>query len=91
MDKNKQIDNKFHLEKDKRLVPFLLTSHDINYHGTRLIGQTVFFIFSPVSEVKKVVNQFYSRESYLVPAKDLLDNVERFRNEIIKKKNIFTP
>ena len=74
-------------EKDKRLIPYLLSLPDFDFLGTEEISGIVYFKFSPLSAVQKAINAFYNRTAPMVHAIDLLEGVERFRNELYKSKN----
>ena len=74
-----------HLEKDKRLISFLLASNKVVYRGTKNVNGTVFFKFFPKETVKDEINDFYSGKC-LVEAGKLLDATERFKNELFRAK-----
>lgn len=74
-----------HLEKDKRLIPFLLTSTKVVYLGTKNVSGIIFFKFSPIQIVKNEINNFYAGKC-LVEAGKLLDATERFKNELFRAK-----
>lgn len=73
--------------KDKQLVPFLLTQHQIEFVGTEVIGTIVYFNFIPLSICEKLANDFMARKAPLVQPKDLLDAVETFRDRIFEIKD----
>ena len=77
-------DNKslIHFEKDKYLVPFLLIYPNIVFVGKEVVGTSVFFKFSPIDKVQEAINAYFNRNAPSVQPKDLLDSVERFRNEV---------
>ena len=72
--------------RDRQIVPFLLTCTEVNFSGTRIDGQVVYFQFSPYIDCEKLVNNFISRKANLVQPKDLLDAVEAFRDRVFEMK-----
>lgn len=74
------------LERDKYLIPYLLSLQNISFLGTVTMDGCVYFKFSPTIEVDNAINSYYSRRASLIQPKDLLDNVERFRNELFLAK-----
>lgn len=73
-----------HFEKDKALVPFLMTCTGVDYLGIERRGDVVFFKFSPNDLVNKEIDRFYKRTADSVQPKDLLDAVQRFKTEIFR-------
>lgn len=86
MFKNNQSQD-IHFEKDKRLIPFLLSQSELNFIGTELVNGVVFFKFYPFVSAEKAINNFYNRTAPLVHPIDILESVERFKNELLKAKN----
>jgi len=80
------MENKIFESKDKQVVPFLLTQHDIVFLGTHTVNSVVFFQFSPKKLCIGLVNRFVSYSAPLVQAKELLDAVETFRGRIFEAK-----
>lgn len=76
-----------HFERDKHLIPYLLSLRDISFLGTEITSSFVYFKFAPADKVDLAINSYYARQAPLVQPKDLLDNVERFRNELLLAKN----
>lgn len=76
-----------HFEKDKRLIPFLLSFPELDFVGTEFIDGIVFFKFEPLFVAEKAINDFYSRKAPLVHPIDILESVERFKNELLKAKS----
>ncbi|OGM60227.1 hypothetical protein A2892_04255 [Candidatus Woesebacteria bacterium RIFCSPLOWO2_01_FULL_39_10b] len=74
-----------HLEKDQRLIIFLLTSSKVSYIGTKNVNGTILFKFSPKEAAKDEINIFYSGKC-LVEAGKLLDASVRFKNELFRAK-----
>lgn len=72
--------------KDKQIVPFLLTRHDISFTGTRVDGFIVYFQFFPLVRCQELVNAFISGRAPLVQPKELLDAVESFRSMVFEKR-----
>ncbi len=79
---------KIHFEKDKRLIPFLFLLPELNYLGTEEIAGIIYFKFSPEAIVIKAINAFYNRTAPMIHPIDLLESVDRFKNELYKAKNI---
>lgn len=78
--------NDFYETKDKQVVPFLLTRKELRYCGTRVIGESIYFLFSPLNEAEDLANQFVSRKAPLVQPKDLLEAVESYRDVVFEMK-----
>lgn len=78
-----------HYEKDKYLASYLLTCKKLQFLGTEVTNNIVYFKFAPYQTAKDLVNLYYSRTATPVQPKDILDNLERFRFEVfsIKKGN----
>ena len=78
-----------HLEKDKHLVPFLLTMEEegVQFLGTETQGPTVLFKFSPAKKCQNLVDQFYTNKAPKVSAKNLLRSLEQFRDIIYRHKD----
>jgi hypothetical protein len=73
--------------KDKQLVPFLLTQQEVNFIGTKLVGSTLYFQFSPLEKCQKLINDFATRKAPLVQPKDILEAVETFRDMVFEMKD----
>lgn len=80
-----KMDNLFET-KDKQLTPFLLTRPELQYHGTRLIGSSIYFLFSPPEVAQQLANDFVARKADPVQPKDLLDAVETYRDIVFGMK-----
>ncbi len=72
--------------KDKQLTPYLLTRSDIQFHGTLIIGNNIYFLFSPKDRVQELANQFLTRKADPVEPKTLLEAVESYRDVIFEMK-----
>ncbi len=72
--------------KDKQLTPYLFTRRDIQYHGTRLYGDSIYFLFSPKNKAQDLANLFVSRKTDPVQPKDLLEAVETYRDVVFEMK-----
>lgn len=79
------MDNVFET-KDKKTAPFLFIQPDIDYEGIRIVGQIIYFRFSPYSKCLKLVQDFISRKAKPVQAKDLLEAVDSCRDIIFEIK-----
>ena len=73
--------------KDKQITPFLLTQSDIVFLGTEIVGQILYFKFSPLDKCQKLVNDFIARKAPLVQPKDLLDALESYRDQVFQMKD----
>lgn len=78
--------NDFFETKDKQITPYLLTQSEIQYHGVRVYGQTIYFLFSPKEIAQELANRFMSRQAKLVEPKNLLEAVETYRDVIFEMK-----
>lgn len=78
--------NDFFETKDKQLTPYLFTQRDIQYHGTRLYGDSIYFLFSPKSKAQDLANLFLTRKADPVHPKELLEAVETYRDVIFEMK-----
>ncbi len=72
--------------KDKQVVPFLLTQPEVRFLGTRLVGSTLFFQFSPRTKCQQLANDFASHKAPCVDPKALLEAVETFRDYVFGAK-----
>lgn len=72
--------------KDKHICPYLLLQSDINFVGTKTLGNIVYFQFTPAERCKELVNLFLSKKAEPVQPKELLDAVETFRDRVFEMK-----
>lgn len=72
--------------KDKQIVPFLLTQKEVSFVGTKTVGDTLYFQFSPLEKCLQLTNDFATKKAPLVQPKDLLEAVETFRDMIFEMK-----
>lgn len=75
--------------RDRNVVPFLLTQKQVDLVGSRLVGNTIYFQFTPKDICEDLVNAFVMRKAPLIQPKDLLDAVDVFKNMVfeLKEKN----
>lgn len=78
--------NDYFETKDKQIAPYLLTRPEIEYHGVRTYGQSVYFLFSPKEKAQELAYRFMSRQADLVEPKNLLEAVETYRDVIFEMK-----
>lgn len=78
--------NDFYETKDKQITPFLLTRKDLQFHGTKLVGNTIFFLFTPSQKAQELANKFITHQSDPVDPKTLLEAVETYRDFIFEMK-----
>ncbi len=72
--------------KDKQLTPYLLTRFDLQFHGTLIIGESIYFLFSPKDKAQQLANLFLTRKADPVEPKTLLEAVESYRDVIFEMK-----
>lgn len=78
--------NDFFETKDKQITPYLFTQPEIQYHGVRTYGQSIYFLFSPKEKAQELANLFLSRKANPVEPKNLLEAVETYRDVIFEMK-----
>lgn len=72
--------------KDKQLTPYFFTNASIHFEGTRMIGESIYFLFSPKAKALELFNLFVTRRAEPVQPKDLLEAVETYRDFIFQMK-----
>lgn len=85
---NQQFPPSIHLERDKFIIPFLLSCSEIGFLGTKLVDQTVYFQFCPSDLAKEQIEHFYNRTAPPIHPLDLMRCVDRFKNELAIAKDI---
>jgi len=78
--------NDIFLTKDKQIAPYLLTQEQIQFVGTKIVGSSIYFQFSPFDACQLLVNKFLTRKAEPVDPKTLLEMVEVYRDRVFEMK-----
>lgn len=79
--------NNFYETKDKKIAPYLLTCSDILFQGTRFVGDSIYFLFSPNNIAQERANKFITHQTEPVDPKMLLEAVETYRDIVFEMKD----
>jgi hypothetical protein len=72
--------------KDKQITPYLLTCPNLKFQGTHLIGDIIYFLFSPKEKAQELAYKFITHQTQAVDPKVLLEAVETYRDIVFEMK-----
>lgn len=86
--KNPMKEDNTHYEKDKRLVPYLLSCQPIvTFNGIKNENGVIYFGFTPSSTVLELISQFFTDKTPEIPLKRLFEAMDEFRTILYREKD----
>lgn len=77
-----------HYEKDKRLVPYLLSCHPlVTFSRVKNENGVIYFGFVPSSKAIGLISQFFTNNTPSISPKKLFEAIDEFRTILYREKD----